>query len=484
MSNTSVPSAETETDPNSQHPHLDQANQDITAAEQSVLGAMMLNEDARIDVPRILDRGDFRRPVHAKIWDAIMSLSDRGEPADAITVGAELERNSVLVQVGGAPYLHTLISTVPTATNATFYAEQVKKVAYKRLIAEQGKRLVGLADSSLDGNELEEKIEKSYEECLTAADGPGKDETRPIGGDDALLDEFIANLGKRPASAFSTGIEDLDRAMVARHGALILLSADTGVGKSLLGAQIARHYARDRGERVLYHSLEMGRDEMVERDMSAVSGVALAEITGTHDLSPTDHDLIVNEYLPYYRDWGSRLHYIEGRSSVSEVSRAAQRVHHEHRHHGGIGLVVVDYLQIMQRPTGVSIERDDLALAAMTSALKDLAMDLGCIVIAISQFNNEGAKSQTPQTYHLKGSSSLGQDADVVALMADAGKHDESRVGEVDVHLPKVRKGVSGKTVPLNEQRHRAHFRALHTHAERSSLSTEERVNGASPALP
>lgn len=470
-------------DPYSPHPQLDQANADIEAAEQSVLGALMLSQDARIEVPRILDREDFYRPRHAAIWDAIMALTDRGEPADAITVSAELERMGVLQRVGGAPYLHTLIATVPTAANAGYYAEEVKKVSYKRVIAQQGKRIIQLADSGSDGAELEEHIAKAYETCLKAADGPGADKARPVGDDDVLMNEFIANLGKRPESAFSTGIDDLDRAMIAKEGALILLSADTGVGKSLLGAQIARHYARDRGERVLFHSLEMTRDEMVERDMSAVSGVPLAEITGTHDLAPTDHDLIVNEFVPAYREWGSRLHYVEGRVGVAEVTRNAQRLSHEHRKTGGIGLVVVDYLQIMKRPGGVSIERDDLALAAMTSALKDLAMNLQCVVIAISQFNNEGAKASTPQTYHLKGSSALGQDADVVALMTDAGRHDETRAGEVDVHLPKVRKGVSGRTVTLSEQRHKAHFRPLGANA-RSVMSAEDRVDAPAPTFP
>ncbi|WP_220480879.1 DnaB-like helicase C-terminal domain-containing protein, partial [Halosaccharopolyspora lacisalsi] len=329
-------------------------------------------------------------------------------------------------------------------------------------------------------DDLEERVAKSYEECMSALSDPDADEARPVGEDDALMDEFVTNLGKRPTSAFSTGIDDLDRAMIARNGALILLSADTGVGKSLLAAQIARHYARDRGERVLFHSLEMSRDEMVERDMSAVSGVALSKITGVHDLEPSNYDLIKDEYLPAYREWASRLHYVEGKASVSEVARNAQRLNHEHRGDSGIGLVVLDYLQIAKRPRDVSTERDDLALAAMTGALKELAMDLGCVVICISQFNNEGAKSSAPQTYHLKGSSSLGQDADVVGMMIDPSKDDESRAGEVEVSLPKVRKGVSGTTVTIAEQRHKAHFRALNDN-DRADMSVADRLNAPSP---
>lgn len=464
------------------HPQLDRANEESAAVEQSVLGAMMLSQDARIQVPATLKRKDLYRPKHATIWDAIANLVDRGEPADAMTVGAELDRMGVFQHVGGAPYLHTLIETVPTAVNASYYADQVKQMAVRRTFAEQGKRLIQLSENATDVDELEQRVADSFETCLTAADGPGADQARPVGEDDALMDEFVANLGQRPESAFSTGISDLDRAMIAKQGALILLSADTGVGKSLLAAQIARHYARDREERVLFHSLEMTRDEMLERDMSAVSGVSLASITGTHDLSPTDHDLIRDEYVPAYRQWANRLHYVEGRCSVSEVRRKAQRLAHEHRNDGGLGLIVVDYLQIMQRPRDVSIERDDLALAAMTSALKDLAMDLGCIVVAISQFSNEGAKADTPKTHHLKGSSSLAQDADVVALMADPARHDESRAGEVEVLLPKVRKGVSGTSVGLAEQRHKAHFHGMGD-TDRSAMSVADRVNGGMPSM-
>lgn len=484
MSTDIVPPEDLHADPYSPHPRLDQANQEIVAAEQSVLGAMMLSTEARIDVPRALTREDFYRPAHTVIWDAIMALTDRGEPADAITVGAELERRAVLVKVGGGEYLHTLIATVPTAANVAYYADNVKQVLTRRVVAEQGQRIVQLADQpGDDAKAFEEQVAKAFDSCMKAFDDPRSDEARPVGDDDDLMGEFVANLGKRPESAFGTGLADLDRAMIAKEGALILLSADTGVGKSLLAAQVARHYARDRGERVLFHSLEMSRDEMVERDMAAVSGVPLAEITGSHDLAPTDHDLIVNEFVPAYREWGSRLHYIEGRCSVAEVTRNAQRLAHEHRHDGGVGLIVVDYLQIMQRPRDVSIERDDLAIAAMTSALKDLAMNLGCIVVAISQFSNEGAKSSKPQTHHLKGSSSLGQDADVVALMSDPSKDDPNRLGEVDVHLPKVRKGVSGRTVTLSELRHKAHFRPFGGDGDRSSMSADDRAAGPMPTF-
>ncbi|MCI2424377.1 replicative DNA helicase [Saccharopolyspora sp. K220] len=459
---TGIVASDDQDDPNSPHPQLDRANRDVIAAEQSVLGAMLLSQDARIEVPRLLARNDFYLPKHQNIWDAIEALGERGEPADAITTSAELERRGVLPQCGGAPYLHTLIETVPTAMNAMFYAEEVKWISLRRLIASEGHRIIRVADAPGDDREVfVERVSESFERCLRAADGPAADELQPVGADDELLAEFVENLGKRPESAFTTGIVDLDRAMIAKEGALILLAADTGVGKSLLGAQFARHYARDRGERVLFHSLEMSRSEMVERDMSAVSGVPLAEITGVHDLSPTDYDLITEEFVPAYREWGHRLHYVEGRVGVAEVARNGMRLDHQYRKDGGVGLIVFDYLQIGKRPGGVSIERDDLALAAMTSGLKDLAMHLQCVVVAISQFSKEGQKAETPQAYHLKGSSALAQDADVVALMVDAGKDDDARAGEVDVYLPKVRKGVSGRTVTISEQRHKAHFRAL-----------------------
>lgn len=476
MSTTSIAADETY----SPHPDLDKANERVVTDEQSALGAMMLSQDARIQLPKILTRADFFSPRHAAVWDAIVALSDQGEPADPVTVAAELQQRGRLDAIGGAPYLHTLMNAVPTAVNAEYYAAQVREVAVRRTVAEQGQRVVHIADSTSEPSELEEHVTNALETCLAAAEGPGADKARPLGTDDTLFDELVAALGQRPSSAFTTGIKDLDKAMIAQHGALIVMSADTGVGKSFLGAQIARHYARDRGERVLFHSLEMSREEMAQRDLSAVSGVTLSALTGVHDLAPTDHDLIVNEYLPAYREWACRMHYVEGRVGVAEVRRTAQRIQHDHRGDGGIGLVVVDYLQIMQRPRDVSTERDDLALAAMTSALKDLAMELNCIVIAISQFSNEGAKANSPKTYHMKGSSSLGQDADVVAFLVDAGAHEEQRDGELDLQLPKVRKGISGASVTLADCRHQAHFGSIGNNS-RAVMSPEERAAGGMP---
>ncbi len=468
---------------NSLLPQLDKVNQRVaTNEEPTVLGAMMADQDMCLEVPKVISREDFYRPQHKVIWDAITTLTEQGRPGDPISVEAELEKQGCREQVGGGVYLFSLYESVPTSFLATAYAQEIKHASLRRRAAEQLQRALHIVDSASDPAELEQGIAASYEAALAAADGPQAATAQPVADDDDLFNDLVANLGKRPEGAFSTGIADLDKVAVAQHGALIMVSANTGVGKSFLAAQIARHYARDRQERVLFHSLEMSRAEMVERDLAAVSEVDLSAIMGVHDLAPTDHDLIVQEYMPTYRAWAQRLHYVEGRCGVPEVRRNAQRIQHEHRHDGGLGLVVVDYVQIMQRPGDVSVERDDLAIGAMTSALKDLARELGCIVLAISQFSNEGAKTSKPDTVHMKGSSSLGQDADVVAYLVDPSKTSDERDGEIDVLLPKVRKGVSGVELTLADYRHKGYFAALGT-TTRAAMSADERAAAPPPDM-
>lgn len=212
-----------------------QPPQDL-AAEQSVLGGMMLSKDAIADVIEVLGPGDFYRPAHQAVYDCILDLYGRGEPADPVTVSAELERRGELGRVGGAPYLHTLIATVPTAANAGYYAEIVAEKAILRRLVEAGTRIVQLGYNGAEGDEIDQVVDRAqaaiYEvtERRTSEDYTSLEELLQ-----PTMDEIDA-IASRGGSSLGvpTGFVDLDEVTNGLHpGQMVIVAARPGVGKAL-----------------------------------------------------------------------------------------------------------------------------------------------------------------------------------------------------------------------------------------------------------
>ncbi|HEY2693854.1 MAG TPA: replicative DNA helicase [Pseudonocardiaceae bacterium] len=212
-----------------------QPPQDL-AAEQSVLGGMMLSKDAIADVIEVLGPGDFYRPAHQAVYDCVLDLYGRGEPADPVTVSAELERRSELGRVGGAPYLHTLIAAVPTAANAGYYAEIVAEKAILRRLVEAGTRIVQLGYNGAEGDEIDQVVDRAqaaiYEvtERRTSEDYTSLEELLQ-----PTMDEIDA-IASRGGSSLGvpTGFADLDEVTNGLHpGQMIIVAARPGVGKAL-----------------------------------------------------------------------------------------------------------------------------------------------------------------------------------------------------------------------------------------------------------
>jgi replicative DNA helicase len=214
-----------------------QPPQDV-AAEQSVLGGMLLSKDAIADVVEALRPGDFYRPAHQAVYDAILDLYGRGEPADPITISAELERRGELGRVGGAPYLHTLIATVPTAANAAYYAEIVSEKAILRRLVEAGTRIVqyGYGAADAQGDAVDEVVDRAqaaiYEvtERRTSEDYIALEELLQPTMDE--IDAIASNGGT--AQGVPTGFIDLDEVTNGLHpGQMIIVAARPGIGKAL-----------------------------------------------------------------------------------------------------------------------------------------------------------------------------------------------------------------------------------------------------------
>jgi replicative DNA helicase len=212
-----------------------QPPQDL-AAEQSVLGGMLLSKDAIADVLERLRPGDFYRPAHQNIYDAILDLYGRGEPADAVTVAAELDRRGLLRRVGGAPYLHTLISTVPTAANAGYYAGIVAEKALLRRLVEAGTRVVQYGYAGAEGADVAEVVDRAQAEIYDVTDRRLSEDFVPL--EDLLqptMDEIDAIAsGGGPARGVLTGFAELDEVTNGLHpGQMIIIAARPGVGKAL-----------------------------------------------------------------------------------------------------------------------------------------------------------------------------------------------------------------------------------------------------------
>jgi replicative DNA helicase len=216
-------------------PFEKQPPQDL-AAEQSVLGGMMLSKDAIADVVEALTPGDFYRPAHQAVYDCVLDLYGRGEPADPITVSAELERRGELGRVGGAPYLHTLIATVPTAANAGYYAEIVAEKATLRRLVEAGTRIVQMGYNGAEGAEIDEVVDRAQAAIYEVTE-------RRMSEDYVSLEELlqptmdeIDAIASRGGSSLGvpTGFADLDELTNGLHpGQMIIVAARPGVGKAL-----------------------------------------------------------------------------------------------------------------------------------------------------------------------------------------------------------------------------------------------------------
>jgi replicative DNA helicase len=255
---------------------LDRTPPQDLAAEQSVLGGMLLSKDAIADVVEVVRDHDFYSPAHQTIFAAVLDLYGRGQPADAVTVAAELTRSGDLSRIGGPTYLHTLVASVPTAANAGYYAEIVRERAILRRLVAAGTRIVQLGYAA--EGDVDAVVDRAQAEVYEVTDRRTSDDYQVLKGlmDGAFQEmEAIANRGGQLVGV-PTGFAKLDQLTNGLHpGQLIVVAARPAIGKSTLGLDIARSASIKHGLTSCIFSLEMGRTEIVMRLLSAEVGIAL-----------------------------------------------------------------------------------------------------------------------------------------------------------------------------------------------------------------
>jgi replicative DNA helicase len=426
-----------------------------TEAEQSVLGSILVDRDAILRVADFLRPVDFYRQQHADIYEAMLALHGQREPIDLITLGDELARRDRLEAVGGAAYLASLMNTVPTAVHVEHYGRIVeRKSVLRNLISAAGKiAAVGYEEA----NDAEIAIDRAESILFEIS------QHRTTGGFESLatllgqaydrLEYLHEHRGQ--ILGIPSGLGQLDLLLGGfQPSDLIILAARPSVGKTSLALTIAQHAAVREGKKVAVFSLEMSREQLALRLLSAESGINPRPLQ-TGFVDETDWSKIAQ----VMNDMHNAPLWIDDQPglSVMELRTKARRLEAEQK---GLDLVIVDYLQLMQASTPSRDANRVQEVSEISRGLKELARELKVPVIALSQLSRgvEQRGTAEPRLSDLRESGSLEQDADVVLFLYREGEQNpEAEFEVVKAKVSKHRNGPIGE-VPLNFRKANTRF--------------------------
>ncbi len=414
-------------------------------AEQSVLGSVLIDRDAVVEVAEFLRADDFYRQAHGLIYAAMLDLFERREPIDIVTVAEVLERTDQLEQIGGRSYLSSLSNQTPTAVHAVQYARIVeRKAVLRNLIAAAG-RIAGIGYE--DPAEVQEAIDRAEGELFAVSQrriDAGFSELRELlHAAYDRLDYLHAHRGE--ISGIRTGFTDLDALTTGlQKSDLIVLAARPSVGKTSLALNIAEHAAvRDR-RNVGIFSLEMSKEQLVLRLLSSVATIDSQRLR-TGFLEEMDFARIA----PAMNSLSEAPIYIDDTPVIStmELRTKARRLQAE----AGVDLIIVDYLQLMQAATTSRDANRVQEVSEISRGLKALARELSVPVLALSQLSRqpEMRESKEPRLSDLRESGAIEQDADLVLfLWRDKERPQDEQDGDgevVNLKLAKHRNGPTGE---------------------------------------
>lgn len=423
------------------------------AAEQSVLGAMLMSKDAIANVIELVRGRDFYKPAHELIFETILGLYGRGEPADPITVAAELTRRGEIARTGGHVYIHDLLSSVAIAANAAYYAQIVREKAILRRLVEASIKIAQLGYSA--EGDVDDVVDMAQQAIYEVNDNSLSEDYKPLS--DLLQPtwdemEILASHGGRLAGV-PTGFRELDELTNGFHaGQMIIVAARPAVGKSTIALDFARSAAIQNHLATAIFSLEMSSMEIMMRLLSAETGVSLQSIRTGNLEDSWDRLSAVSSRLsaaPLFIDDSPNL-------TMMEIRAKARRLKQRH----DLKFVVIDYIQLMS--SGKRVESRQVEVSEFSRQIKLLAKELGVPVIAISQLNRspDTRNDKKPLLSDLRESGSLEQDADIVILLHRDDVHQPDpalRTGDADVIVAKHRNGAT-KNVKLVFQGHLSRF--------------------------
>lgn len=446
-------------DPKSKDPKIPPQNSE---AEASLLGSILIDSDAMVKVADIVSAEDFYEERHRLIFDAAKKLYEKRSPVDVLTLADELKNSGQIETVGGASYINELTNFVPTASHATRYAEIVADKGIRRRLIKASEDIQSLGFS--DKKDLQELIEQAETKLFNVSQKYTQQNVvsleRVLGESFERLDELHKDKGT--IRGVPTGYKDLDGILAGlQRSDLVILAARPSMGKTAFALNISHNVAVKSGQPVLLFSLEMSKEQLVDRLLAAEAGVDAWNLR-TGNLSDADFEKIghamgtLSEAQIYIDDTPG--------ITVSDLRTKARREAHQRP----IGLVVVDYLQLMSggsRYGGDSANRVQ-EISEISRGLKGIARELNVPVLALSQLSRsvESRHPQIPQLADLRESGSIEQDADVVAFMyrEEYYNPDSERKNVADIFIKKHRNGPTGG-VELYFDRQKQIFRSLDT---------------------
>lgn len=405
-------------------PHSDEV-------EKSILGALLIDKDAIISVIEFLRSEHFYQDAHARIYKAIVSLYEERQPVDIVTLTERLKKQRSLTAVGGSSYLASLVNMVPTSAHAAHYGKIVKDLYTKRQLIASGSQLVEMAFD--DGVEAEMALDRAEQAIFALSQKHLPRTFMPV--KDALAESFdrLDELQKKKGSlrGVATGFKDLDDTLAGLQDSnLIILAARPALGKTSLALNIAQHVAVEEKMPVGFFSLEMSKEELVDRLLVAQADIDAWKLkTGRlseEDFTKLSEAMGVLAETPLYVDDTPAI-------SVLEMRTKARRLQVER----GLRLLVVDYIQLVR---GRGLENRVQEVTEISQGLKNLARELRIPLLAVSQLSRAVTRrgKGIPQLADLRESGALEQDADVVMFLY---REEDEELENITLNIAKHRNG-------------------------------------------
>ena len=412
-------------------------------AEQAVLGGVLVEPDSLIRVVDVLREHHFYRPSHRLIYKTVCHLFEKGQPVDLISV------SEVLKHVGGRSYLNDLALAVMTTANLTYYATLIRDKALQRALIKAGAEVVR---SAYESESAELAIDEAQQAVFAVAQHNISDNLTPI---ESILPNTFQQIEERNNNKGSlmgvaSGFYDLDNYLSGfQQNDLLILAARPSMGKTALVLNLVTHVAMKEKAPVLFFSLEMSKEQLVQRMLCAEAEIDAQRIR-TGDISETDFSKLASAMGRL----GDSPIFIDDTPNMTVMDmRAKARKLMIERQNEPIGMIVVDYLQLMQGRAGsTGMENRQNEIAAISRGLKGLARELRCPVIALSQLSRavESRDDKRPMLSDLRESGSIEQDADVVMFIYrdEYYNKETDKPGIAEIIIAKQRNGPTG-TVSL-----------------------------------
>ncbi len=412
-------------------------------AEKSVLGAILIDESVISDIVTVVKPRDFYESKHQAIFDAMLKLFEKSSPIDLLTLTDQLKKNKDLTKIGGSAYLAELTNYVPTASHAEAYAKMVAQTATRRRLIKASSSITDLAYE--EGTTVDELLGKAEKEIFSVSDSNSVGDLVSL--EDILTESFdrIEALHKNQGAlrGVSTGYRDLDNMTAGfQRSDLLILAARPAMGKTTFVTNLAYNVATIAKQPVLFFSLEMSKEQLVDRMLADASGVDSWKIR-TGNLNDEDFSKL-SEAMGEMAEAPIMIDDTPG-LSILEMRTKARRAAHNRE----LGLIIVDYLQLMQASTRSNDGNRVQEVSEISRGLKLIARELNVPVVALSQLSRtvENRNPKIPQLADLRESGSIEQDADIVMFIYREAYYEPEteRQNITDLIIAKHRNGPVGK---------------------------------------